>query len=145
MTTGQPQTRRSTRILDLCACAGSCSLSTVEQTARTCFCAFLQARTLGPWSSARQLAEGRGAAAAAREAKILESARVAKAAAADAAALAWQPRRDVTLGPRPGVRVASLVALCVDLVVVHLEDVDTLWGMPDMIKVHIQARWSARS
>ena len=26
--------------------------------------------------------------------------------------------------------------MCVDLVVAHLEDVDTLWGMPDMIKVH---------
>ncbi|KAK9831384.1 hypothetical protein WJX81_008255 [Elliptochloris bilobata] len=98
-----------------------------------------EARTLGPWSSARQLAEGRGAAAAAREAKILESARAAKAAAADAAALEWQPRRDPTLGPRPGARVASLVAICVDLVVAHLVDVDTLWGMPDVIKARLSA------
>jgi hypothetical protein len=77
-----------------------------------------QARTLGPWSSARQLAEGRGAAAA----------------AAGAAALAWSPRRDFRAGPAPARRVPSLVALCVDLVVQHLEDVDTLWGLADVIR-----------
>ncbi len=93
-----------------------------------------QARTLGPWSSARQLAEGRGAAAAAREDRIRDSAAAAAAAAAGAAALAWSPRRDFRAGPAPARRVPSLVALCVDLVVQHLEDVDTLWGLADVIR-----------
>jgi hypothetical protein len=93
-----------------------------------------QARTLGPWSSARQLAEGRGAAAAAREDRIRDSAAAAVAAAAGAAALAWSPRRDFRRGPAPARRVPSLVALCVDLVVQHLEDVDTLWGLADVIR-----------
>ena len=91
-----------------------------------------QARTLGPWSSARQLVEGRAAALSAREDKI---AAAAQAAAEAEAAAEWTPKRDRRLGPRPCLRVDRLFDMCLDLLVEHIEDVETLYGLPSAIKV----------
>ncbi len=91
-----------------------------------------QARKLGPFSSAKQLVEARGAVAAAREEKILEAAR-GQLEAQDA--VAWAPSRDVALGPRKACRVDPLFSLSLSLIVEYLEDVETLVGLPDAIKV----------
>ena len=92
----------------------------------------MQARKLGPWSSAIQLVEARAAAAAAREDKILEAAR-GELEAKDS--VAWAPSRDVALGPRKACRVDPLFSLSLSLIVDYLEDVETLEGLPDAIKV----------
>lgn len=92
----------------------------------------MQARKLGPWSSAIQLVEARAAAAAAREDKILEAARGELEAQE---AVAWAPARDVALGPRKACRVDPLFSLSLSLIVDYLEDVETLVGLPDAIKV----------
>ena len=91
-----------------------------------------QARELGPWSSARQLVEGRAAALSAREDKI---AAAALAAAEAEAAADWTPKRDHRLGPRPAQRVGRLFDMCLDLLVEHIEDIETLYGLPSAIKV----------
>ena len=96
---------------------------------RTMLC---QARALGPWSSARQLVEGRAAALSAREDKI---AAAAQAAAEAEAAADWAPKRDHRLGPRPSPRVGRLFDMCLDLLVEYIEDVETLYGLPSAIKV----------
>lgn len=91
-----------------------------------------QARALGPWSSARQLVEGRAAALSAREDKI---AAAALAAAEAEAAADWMPKRDHRLGPRPSQRVGRLFDMCLDLLVEYIEDIETLYGLPSAIKV----------
>lgn len=91
-----------------------------------------QARALGPWSSARQLVEGRAAALSAREDKI---AAAAQAAAEAEAAADWAPKRDHKLGPRLSPRVGRLFDMCLDLLVEYIEDVETLYGLPSAIKV----------
>ncbi|KAK9840274.1 hypothetical protein WJX74_006585 [Apatococcus lobatus] len=95
-----------------------------------------EARKLGPWSSAIQLVEARAAAAAAREDKILEAARGQLEAQE---AVAWAPARDVALGPRKACRVDPLFSLSLSLIVDYLEDVETLVGLPDAIKVRLAA------
>lgn len=94
-----------------------------------------QARTLGPWSSARQLVEGRAAAAAAREDKIAAAAKAVAEAEAEAD---WQPRRDPALGPRIAPRVGKLFGMCLAVLVEYIDDVETLYGLPTLIKVHLQ-------
>ncbi|EIE21398.1 RNI-like protein [Coccomyxa subellipsoidea C-169] len=93
-----------------------------------------EARTLGPWSSARQLVEGRAAAAAAREDKIAAAAQAVAAAEAEAD---WRPRRDPALGPRVPPRVGKLFSMCLAVLVEYIDDVETLYGMPTMIKVQL--------
>ncbi|CAL5228114.1 g11190 [Coccomyxa viridis] len=93
-----------------------------------------EARALGPWSSARQLVEGRAAALSAREDKI---AAAAQAAAEAEAAADWAPKRDHRLGPRPSPRVGRLFDMCLDLLVEYIEDVETLYGLPSAIKVQL--------
>ena len=96
----------------------------------------MQARTLGPWSSARQLVEGRAKAAAAREDKIAAAA----AAAAEAErGVEWAPKRDPAQGPRSQDRVGKLSAMCLALLVEHIDAVETLWGLPSIIKVPLPA------
>ncbi|CAL8469688.1 g9229 [Coccomyxa elongata] len=93
-----------------------------------------EARTLGPWSSARQLVEGRAAAAAAREDKIAAAAQAAAEAEAEAD---WRPRRDALAGPRPAQCVGKLFGMCLALLVEHIDDVETLYGLPTVIKVQL--------
>ena len=103
-----------------------------------------QARTLGPWASARQLAEGRAGAAAAREGKI--AAAKQSAAEADAAA-EWEPKKDAPARKqhaRAEERVGKLYGMCLALLVEHIDDVETLWGLPVLIKVRPQLRPSRR-
>ena len=94
----------------------------------------MQARTLGPWASARQLTEGRAEAAAARETKIATAKQTA--AEADAAA-EWEPRKGAVAGSaqRRPERVGKLYGMCLALLVEHVDDVETLWGLPTDIKV----------
>ena len=93
----------------------------------------VQARRLGPWSSAMQLVEGRAEALAAREAAKLE--RAAQQAEQLKSNVVWQPSRDPAQGPRPPQRVPPLVDMCVQLLVDFIEDVESLAGLPDVIRV----------
>ena len=86
---------------------------------------------MGPWSSARQLVEAREAAVAARQEKILDASRVSPGKAA----VSWKPSRDVKLGGRLPCRVRPLFELCADVLVEYIEDVESLLGLPDSIKV----------
>ena len=93
----------------------------------------VQARGLGPWSSAMQLVEARAEALAAREAKRLEQS--AEQAELLKQAVKWTPTRDPAAGKRPQQRVPPLVNMCVELMVEYIEDVESLVGLPDIIKV----------
>ena len=86
---------------------------------------------MGPWSSARQLVEARSAAVAARQEKILDASRVSPGKAV----VSWTPRRDPKLGSRPICRVRPLFELCADVLVEYIDDVESLLGLPDSIKV----------
>ena len=97
------------------------------------------ARSLGPWSSAVQLAAARGQEKEKRDTKIREAAREKPTAAAAAAEATWKPSRDPSLGARPFSSVPLLSHLCVRLVVDYLEDVETLWGLPDAVRSLIAA------
>lgn len=55
------------------------------------------ARSLGPWSTAVELANAREAQAERRKEKIMEDAR---GEAGAAPATSWQPKRDPALGPQ---------------------------------------------
>ena len=74
------------------------------------------------------------AALEAREGRISEAAKARLASLADDS-LTWKPRRDPEQGPRPPVAIDSMFQGCLELLVEHIEDVETLWGMPDLIKV----------
>lgn len=107
------------------------------------------ARSLGMWSSARELAEKRADAAAKRKGRLAGEGKgpaAAGDAGADAGGLvaetAWQPLRDPALGRRPDDAVPRLRDLCVDLVVEYIEDVETLYGLPDGIKVRSSGVWT---
>ena len=43
--------------------------------------------------------------------------------------------RDLTLGERPCCRVQSLTKMCTDALVEVIEHVESLWGLPEAIKV----------
>ncbi len=50
----------------------------------------------------------------------------------------WQPARDPALGPRPpSSRVPPLLDVALQLLVAHIEDVVSLWGVPDVIKIQV--------
>ena len=51
------------------------------------------------------------------------------------AAVSWKPSRDVKLGSRLPTRVRPLFELCADVLVEYIEDVESLLGLPDSIKV----------
>jgi hypothetical protein len=74
----------------------------------------------------------------AREGRISGAARAGLASLADDS-IAWTPKRDPEVGPRPESTVNSLFQGCLELLVEHIEDVETLWGMPDLIKVGFHA------
>ena len=47
----------------------------------------------------------------------------------------WKPSRDPKLGPRPQKTVDTLFRGCVELLVEYIDDVDSLLGIPEIIKV----------
>lgn len=101
-----------------------------------------EARTLGPWSSAVELVNARQRAAAERSEKILEAAR---RAGDQEDTTSWEPSRDPSLGPRPGPsRALTLMELSLRLLVAHINDVVSLWGVPDAIKAQLAAAVCAR-
>ncbi len=51
------------------------------------------------------------------------------------AAVSWKPSRDIKLGSRLPTRVRPLFELCADVLVEYIEDVESLLGLPDSIKV----------
>ena len=53
-------------------------------------------------------------------------------------AVVWSPKRDVKLGARPPRTVGTLYQGCIALLVEHIEDVESLWGIPDLIKVDLR-------
>lgn len=95
------------------------------------------ARGLGPWSSAVQLANAREQEREKRENKILEAARGSNGTTGKPSI--WTPSRDVALGERPRCDVPLLSHITLRLVVDLLEDVETLWGLPDLVKNQIAA------
>ena len=98
----------------------------------------MQERVMGPAGVGMALLNGRAAAAAARTEKILEDARSAREATEGG--LGWVPARDASLGRRPVCAVPPLLELCVRLIRDNIEDVESLWGLPDAIKVrHLQS------
>ncbi|GBF91694.1 hypothetical protein Rsub_03998 [Raphidocelis subcapitata] len=101
-----------------------------------------QARNLGPWSSAVELVNARQQAAAARSEKIMDAARKAVGQQEE---VSWEASRDPALGPRvPKSRVPPLLDLSLQLLVKHIEDVVSLWGVPDAIKCQLAAAVCAR-
>ena len=96
--------------------------------------ATLQARSLGPWSSAVELVEARAAAMAARQGRLSDAAKAGIGMIADDS-VTWSPKRDLALGPRPAETVPPLFQACLTLLVDYIEDVESLLGLPDIIKV----------
>ncbi|GLC34657.1 hypothetical protein PLESTM_000222000 [Pleodorina starrii] len=108
-----------------------------------------QARTLGPWSSAMELANAREKAQHDRQAKLQQAARGRTAeegagAEAEAAVADWQPSRDPGLGPHPSDPVRPLFDVCLDVLTAYVDCVESLWGVPDVIKVRLAASVCAR-
>lgn len=95
-----------------------------------------EARTLGPWSSAVELVNARERAQAARSDKLMSARRESAEGVAD---VEWQPLRDVAAGPRPQARVRSLFDTCLGLLTEYIDAVESLWGVPDAIRVKLAA------
>lgn len=91
----------------------------------------LQIYELGPWSSARALVDARAAAQQERNDRLAAGPKTPL----PAGDLAWTPARDPAVGPRARDLVPSLFNTCVNIVVEHLDCVETLWGLPEQLKV----------
>jgi len=104
------------------------------------------ARELGPWSSAVQLAHARKEEKEKRENKILEAARGEKTIHDGQAAekSIWKPSRDPSLGARPCCNVPLLSQITTRLVTDLIEDVQTLFGLPDLVKIQLATEVSKR-
>ncbi|KAF6264728.1 hypothetical protein COO60DRAFT_17560 [Scenedesmus sp. NREL 46B-D3] len=87
-----------------------------------------EARTLGPWSSAVELVNARQAAAEQRNKQLQQGQQE------EGADVAWTPSRDPALGPRPSCQVPPLFQIALQLLVTHIDAVETLWGVPDPIR-----------
>uniref|UniRef100_A0A7S3QLR1 F-box/LRR-repeat protein 15-like leucin rich repeat domain-containing protein n=1 Tax=Dunaliella tertiolecta TaxID=3047 RepID=A0A7S3QLR1_DUNTE len=108
-----------------------------------------EARTLGPWSSAVELVNAREQAAEQRRLKMAgkqrgeaEEAEEKGEAEEEAERLlesiaAWRPSRDPKLGPRPRTRVQPLFELCIAMLVDHVDCIDSLFGVPDVMRVRL--------
>lgn len=59
-------------------------------------------------------------------------------------ALRWVPLRDPALGPRPACCVKLLSTSCLDVLVEYIDAVESLWGLPDDMKVRLAAALCAR-
>ncbi|GIL72169.1 hypothetical protein Vretimale_462 [Volvox reticuliferus] len=95
-----------------------------------------QARTLGPWSSAIELVNAREKAQHDRQAKLQGIKGTTEEGHAEDEA-EWQPRRDPSLGPHPQESVRSLFETCLDVLTTYVDCVESLWGVPDVIKVRL--------
>ncbi|GAB4823302.1 hypothetical protein N2152v2_010348 [Parachlorella kessleri] len=95
-----------------------------------------QARNLGMWSSAVELVNAREQARQKRQEALLHG---DDADRPQQPAVHWVPSRDVRLGPRPKNSVPPLFELAMKLVVRYIEDVESLWGIPDVVKGRIAA------
>ncbi|GIL45521.1 hypothetical protein Vafri_2737 [Volvox africanus] len=95
-----------------------------------------RARTLGPWSSAMELVNAREKAQHDRQAKLhgIKGATEEEHLEDEAE---WQPRRDPSLGPHPQETVRSLFDTCLDVLTTYVDCVESLWGIPDVIKVRL--------
>lgn len=91
------------------------------------------ARSLGPWSTAVQLANARETELQRRNEKIKD----ANDAQNSNGAPIWQPSRDVKLGPRPRGNVPPLLTIALELVANYIEDVESLYGLPELVKSRI--------
>jgi hypothetical protein len=49
--------------------------------------------------------------------------------------IAWEPKRDVRRGPHTRERVPSLLHMTCSLLAEYLDDVETLWGIDDAVRV----------
>ncbi|KAG2431299.1 hypothetical protein HYH02_013430 [Chlamydomonas schloesseri] len=104
-----------------------------------------QARTLGPWSSAMELVNAREKAQHERQAKLQAAAGTEQEGEAEAdAAAEWRPSRDPALGPHPRDPVKPLFGHCLDVLTAYIDCVESLWGVPDAIKVRLAAHVCAR-
>ncbi len=101
----------------------------------------IQIRELGPWSSARALVEARADAAQQRTTRLASTAGPSTTAQPIGMSISWSPSRDPAQGPRPEDCVPSLFSLCVGIVVHYLEDVESLWGLPEALKVCGCGNW----
>ncbi|GLI64150.1 hypothetical protein VaNZ11_007335 [Volvox africanus] len=95
-----------------------------------------QARTLGPWSSAMELVNAREKAQHDRQAKLQGIKGATEEGHLEDEA-EWQPRRDPALGPHPQESVRSLFDTCLDVLTTYVDCVESLWGVPDVIKVRL--------
>lgn len=57
------------------------------------------------------------------------------APAEDDPAARWSPSRDPRLGPHPRCPVPPLFDACLDVLTNYIDCVESLWGVPDAIKV----------
>ncbi|GMH39641.1 hypothetical protein BSKO_07539 [Bryopsis sp. KO-2023] len=93
------------------------------------------AQDLGPMGIVRSLELGRGAARTARQEKLKEDPKSLKDSSIE-----WDPQinRGKIAGGVRGVK--SLKHITLDLLTEYIEDVSTLWGVPDSMKVELATR-----
>lgn len=101
------------------------------------------ARNLGPWSSAVALANAREQQRSKRDEKILQESRNSNTINKKAQK-SWTPSRDISLGHRITSPISPLSHLALRLIVDLMDQVETLWGLPDMIKTKIAHEVCAR-
>lgn len=94
------------------------------------------ARSLGPWSTAVQLADARSEAKAKREEKIMNASRDGKKTGSYAYE-GWKPSRDLGSGPRHRDSVEKLKDVSLGLVTRLIGYVESLWGIPDDVRSQI--------
>lgn len=97
------------------------------------------ARTLGPWSSARQLVDERERARANREEQIKRRKKE------EEGLVAWKPRADRQGGSTTAVRkIPSLFEFALQVLCDHFDAVESLEGIPDVVRAPIAAELSRR-
>lgn len=93
-----------------------------------------EARTLGPWASARQLEERRAEELEARKRRIIEASQAARVD------VEWSPRTADEGGKAPVSskrKVTSLFDTTLDLLTEYVDCIESLDGMPDTLKVKL--------
>uniref|UniRef100_A0A7S0WKY4 F-box/LRR-repeat protein 15-like leucin rich repeat domain-containing protein n=1 Tax=Chlamydomonas leiostraca TaxID=1034604 RepID=A0A7S0WKY4_9CHLO len=97
-----------------------------------------EARTLGPWSSAVELVNAREQAAEARRQKVAKGgADEEEEEAAAGPHLSWKPGRDPKTPRLPPCPVRPLFELCIAMLVEHADCIDSLAGLPDVIRARL--------
>lgn len=104
------------------------------------------ARALGPWSTAVQLANAREKELARRNEKLTSpnSNNKHSGGLKKAELINWKPSRDVSLGPRPQCNVPTLLNIALELVSDYIEDVESLYGLPELVKAKVAATVSRK-